>query len=121
MVGSGFVSGSGVSSRLVFRVGSFSFISHISDIAIGASTVGNNLDTTIGKVDTVFSSSVIVITALLLAENGSVVGIVDTIFVVVHWGEDGLSWGIAGGWGSSGDGTGNSQKAGGNSDLNGKI
>ena len=114
----GLVGRSRVGSGFVFRVCGFSFIFHISDIAVRSSTVRNNLNTTVGKVNTVFSSSIVVITALLLAENGSVVGIVDTIFVVIHWGEDGLSGGIAGGWGSSGDGTGNSQKAGGNSDLN---
>ena len=113
----GFVSGSRVSSRLVFRVGSFTFISHISDIAIGASTVGNNLDTTVGKVNTVFSSGIVVITALLLAENGSITGIVDTIFIVIHWGKDrfgsgGVPRGLCGG-----HGTGDSQKAGGNSEL----
>jgi hypothetical protein len=75
------------------------------------------LDTTVGKVNTVFSSGIVVITALLLAENGSITGIVDTIFIVVHWGEDGLSGVIRGRRGPSRDGTGSSQKAGGNNDL----
>ena len=76
---------------------------------------------TIRKIDTVFSSGVIVITALLLAENRSIMGIVHTIFVVVYWGKDGFSigsWGgVIRGRGSSGDGTGDSQKAGRKSEL----
>jgi hypothetical protein len=120
--GVGFVCWGGVGSRLVFWVGCFTFVFHISNVALGASSVRNNLDTTVGKVDTVFSSGVIVITALLLAENWSVSGIVYSIFVVVHWGKDGLSsirsrGGVVGSWGSSGDGRGNSQKAGGKSKL----
>ena len=123
--GVGFVCWGGVGSGLVgssFWVGCFTFIFHISNIALGSSSVGNNLNTTVGKVDTVFSSGVIVITALLLAENWSVSGIIYSIFVVVHWGEDGFlsirsRGGVVGSWGSSGDGGGNSQKAGGNSKL----
>ena len=79
------------------------------------------MDTTVRKVNTVFSSGVIVITALLLAENWAVSGIVYSIFVIVHWGKDGLiirsRGGVVGSWGSSRDGSSNSQKAGGNSKL----
>ena len=120
--GMGFVCWGGVGSRLVgsgFWVDCFTFVFHISNVALGASSVRNNLDTTVGKVDTVFSSSVIVITALLLAENWSVSGIVYSIFVVVHWGKDGLiirsRGGVVGSWGSSG--SGNGQEAGGKSKL----
>ena len=120
----GFVCWGGVGSGFVgscFWVGCFTFVFHISNVALGASSVRNNLDTTVGKVDTVFSSSVIVITALLLAENWSVSGIVYSIFVVVHWGKDGLiirsRGGVVGSWGSSRDGSGNSQEAGGKSKL----
>ena len=120
--GVGFVCWGGVGSWLVgggFWVGCFTFVFHISNVALGASSVRNNLDTTVGKVDTVFSSGVIVITALLLAENWSVSGIVYSIFVVVHWGKDGLiirsRGGVVGSWGSSG--SGNSQEAGGKSKL----
>jgi len=67
----GFVCWGGVGSGLVFWVLCYTFVFHISDIAFGASCVRNNLDTTVRKVDTVFSSSVIVVTALLLAESGS--------------------------------------------------
>ena len=113
MVGRSSLVGSG------FWVGCFTFVFHISNVALGASSVRNNLDTTVGKVDTVFSSGVIVITALLLAENWSVSGIVYSIFVVVHWGKDGLiirsRGGVVGSWGSSG--SGNSQEAGGKSKL----
>ena len=114
----GFVSGGG----LVFGVLGNTLVLNISDISVLVSGVGDNLDTTVGKVDTVFSSSVIVITALLLAENWSVSGIVYSIFVVVHWGKDGLSsirsrGGVVGSWGSSRDGRGNSQEAGGKSKL----
>merc|ERR1719464_2722562 len=130
--GGGFVCGSGVGficwgrvgSRFVgggFWVGCFTFIFHISNVALGASSVRNNLDTTVGKVDTVFSSCVIVVTALLLAENWSISGIIYSIFVVVHWGKDGLiissRGGVVGSWGSSRDGSGNSQEAGGKSKL----
>lgn len=85
----GFVCWGGVGSGLVgssFGVGCFTFVFNISNVTLGSSSVGNNLDTTIGKVDTVFSSGVIVVTALLLAENWSVSGIIYSIFVVVHWG-----------------------------------
>jgi len=117
----GFVCWGGVGSRQVW-VDCFTFVFHISNVALGASGVRNNLDTTVRKVDTVFSSGVIIITALLLAENWSVSGIVYSIFVVVHWGKDGLSsirsrGGVVGSWGSSRDGRGNSQEAGGKSKL----
>merc|ERR1712183_158958 len=55
-----FVDGSrgGVSNRCVFGINCFSFVFHISDIAVRASTIGYNLNTTVGKVYTVFSSSI---------------------------------------------------------------
>ena len=113
--------GGGLVSGLVFWVLSFTFVFDISDITVSVSGVSDDLDATVGKVDTVFSSGVIVITALLLAENWSVSGIVYSIFVIVHWGKDGLiirsRGGVVGSWGSSRDGSSNSQKAGGNSKL----
>ena len=122
--GVGFVCWGGVGSGFVgsgFWVGCFTFVFHISNVALGASSVRNNLDTTVGKVDTVFSSCVIVVTALLLAENWSISGIIYSIFIIVHWGKDGLiirsRGGVVGSWGSSRDGSGNSQEAGGKSKL----
>jgi len=66
-----------------------SLVLNIGNISFRASTVGNNLYSAIRKVDSVFSGGVVVASLLLLGENGSVVGIVDSILVVVV---DGSGW-----------------------------
>ena len=95
---------------------------HISDITVGTSRVRHNLDTAVGKVDSVLALGVVVVTALSLAETSSGVSIIDSILVVVHWGEDGLgirSRGgvVGGGVVSHGQGGGDSQEGSGKSDL----
>ena len=90
-VSSGFVS-------LIFGVAGLTFVPHIGNITVGISLVGNNLHTAIGQVDTVFSSGIVVVTALLLAESSSRVRILHSVFVVVHGGKNGVFvvWGGGG-------------------------
>lgn len=83
------------SSRFIW-VGCFTFVFDISNITIGTSSVGHNLDTAIGKIDTVFTSGVIVISGFSLGEHWAIMRIIYTILVVVHWGSNGF--GITGSW-----------------------
>lgn len=75
---------------LIFGVGSLSFVPDIGNITVGISLVRYNLDTAIGQVDTVFSGGIVVVTALLLAESSTGVGILHSVFVVVHGGKNGV-------------------------------
>ena len=56
-----------------------------------------------------------------MGENGTGVGIVDTVFVVVHGREDGLGvgsgGGVVGGGRGGGEGSGDSQESSGESNL----
>ena len=124
--GGGFVSGGGV-GRLVFlffRVDSLSFVFDVSNVSVGISLVGDDLDTAVGKVHTVFSSGIVVISVFSMRENGTGVTVLNSIFVVVHWGCDGFVGGgvrgsircrCAGGSGSKG------QDGGGEGDLKWKV
>jgi len=125
--GGRFVSGGGV-GRLVFLffgVDSLSFVFDVSNVSGGISLVGDDLDTAVGKVHTVFTSGIVVISVFSMRENGTGVTVLNSIFVVVHWGEDGFF--VVGGWvrgsircrcvGGSG---GNSQE-GGEGDLKWKV
>ena len=75
---------------LIFGVGSLSFVPDIGNITVGISLVRYNLHTAIGQVDTVFSGGIVVVTALLLAESSTGVGILHSVFVVVHGGKNGF-------------------------------
>ena len=132
--GSGFVSGSrgrfvcGGGGRfvgggvgrlvfLVFGVVGLSFVFDVSSVSIGIGLVGDDLDTAVGKVHTVFTSGIVVISVFSMRENGTGVTVLNSIFVVVHWGEDGIFM-IGGRVGGSircrcvGGSRGNSQKGG---------
>jgi len=87
--GGGFVGGS-------FWVGGFAFVFDISDITSGTGRVGHNLDTAIGKIDTVFTSGVIVVSGFSLGEHWAIMRIIYTVLVVVYWGSNGFS--ITGSW-----------------------
>jgi hypothetical protein len=77
----------------------------ISNIAIAISSVGDSLETTIGKVDMVFSVGVVTFTGLTGSKVGSTVSISNTIIVVVGWdsvrvgGLSTISWGWSIDWG----------------------
>jgi hypothetical protein len=79
----------------------------ISNIAIAISSVGDSLETTIGKVDVVFSIGVVTFTCLTGSKVGSTVCVRHSIVVVVGWNSVGvgglstISWGrgISWGWG----------------------
>merc|ERR1712107_8083 len=67
-------------------VDSSSLVGDISNISLGSSSVADNLDTTVRKVDSVFSLGVIVLTVLLMGEDGSrVFRIIDSKLIVVAW------------------------------------
>jgi len=67
-------------------IDSLAFILHISNIALGSSGVGDDLDTAVRQVNSVLSTGVVVSTVLLLGENSSgVLGVVHSILVVVYW------------------------------------
>ena len=82
----------------------FSFVANISDITVWASRVGDNLDTAIGKVYTIFSLGVVVISVFAMREDWAIVGVIYTVLEVVYWwGNDGVSvvggcWGVIGCW-----------------------
>merc|ERR1711915_55828 len=76
----------GSRSRFVcrlLRVGRLSFILYISNIALWSSTVSDNLHSSIRKVNSILSSSVIILSFLLLRKNRSVVWVIHTILVIV--------------------------------------
>lgn len=85
MVGSG---SSLVGSRgicFLLWVLSFTLIPDISNISLRSSSVGYNLYSTIRKVYSVFSGSVVVVPFFLLRKYWSIVGIIHSILVVVAW------------------------------------
>ena len=92
----GFIRGSravilGCGFVLMFlRVLSFTLITHISNVTIRTRLVTNNLDTAIREVDPVFPSGIIVFPVFIMAEHGSIVGVIYTILVVVHGGNCGV-------------------------------
>jgi hypothetical protein len=102
---------------LVFGVVGLSFVFDVSGVSVGISLVGDDLDTAVGKVHTVFTSGIVVISVFSMRENGTGVTILNSIFVVVHWGEDGIFM-VGGGVRGSircrcvGGSGGNSQKGG---------
>lgn len=90
-------------------IDSLALVFHISDIALRSSSVGDNLNTTIGKVDSVLSGGVVVSTVLLMCENSSrVFWVVDSILVIVDWRQVRVSFlGGIGGGGTGGRGYSN--------------
>merc|ERR1719288_359516 len=89
----------------VFWVGSFSFVFDISDITVWASRVGDDLDTAIGKVYTVFSLGVVVVSVFVVGENSSGISVTDSVLEVVDWSSNWFmvwswSWGMVWSWGS---------------------
>ncbi len=83
---------------------SLSLIFDISGVTTLISVVGDNLDTAVGKVDTVFSGGVVVVTVLVVGERLSGEVIADAVVEVVVGREDGVGnkgrWAIAWGRGS---------------------
>ena len=101
---------------LGFRVGSYSFICNLGDVArvgIGGS-VGDDLGTTIGKSDTVWSRCGIAVTLFALSEGSLAVIISYGIFVGIYWRSYWLnvsrSWSVIWSWWASWDGSSDSQK-----------
>ena len=71
---------------LGLRVLGNTLVFHISNIAVWASAVGDNLDTAVGKVDPVLSLGVVVGTVLLVGEDSSGVGgVVNSKSVLQDW------------------------------------
>jgi hypothetical protein len=97
-------------------------ISNVSSVGIRG--VGNSLETTIGKGNVVFSLGGISVAVLRSTEVSTAVSVIDSIGVVVCWGNIGVNWGrsVSGGrcvsrgrgidgcWGILGSSTGNSHK-----------
>jgi len=99
-----------VGSGLVLVVVGLALVFHISDIAIGAGAVGDDLDTAVRKVDPVLALGVVVVPVLGVAEVGAGVVISNTIGELVDRGSNWLmvrggGWGVVwsrGSWGGSG-------------------
>ena len=114
--------GSGlVGSGLVLVIVGLALVLHVSDIAIGASAVGDDLDTAIGKVDPVLALGVVVVPVLRVAKLGARVVISNTVGELVDRGGNwlvvrGRGWGVVWSRGSWG-GSGGSDKPGGSKDL----
>jgi hypothetical protein len=121
--GGGVVGGFGGGVSLGLGVDSGTFVTDISVVTVGVSGVGHELDTAVGKVDTVRSGCGISITSLLGLEVGVAVVVSDGVGVLVKGsgirvcgfliGGRGMvsrgcirGWGISWGWGmvSHGDG-----------------
>ena len=67
-------------------VDSGSLVGDISNISLGSSGVADNLDTTVRKVDSVFSLGVVVLTVLLMGEDGSrVFRIIDSKLILKYF------------------------------------
>ena len=106
-------------SRGSIRNGS-TLVPHISNISrLGIkNAVGDNLGTTIGKGNTVFSIGGISIAVLISSKVSSAVSIIDSITVVICWGNICInwcwsiswSWSICWSWSILGCSTGNSQE-----------
>merc|ERR1712002_1056055 len=74
--GSRLVSGRSWFVGLLFRVDRLSLILDISNIALRSSTVGDNLHSTVRKVDSVFSSSVVILPFFLLGKHRSIMRVI---------------------------------------------
>ena len=93
-------------------------ISNISRLSI-KNTIGDNLGSTIGKCNTVFSIGGVSIAVLIGSKVSSTVSIIDGISIVICWGDIsinwswaiGWSWSISWSWGILGCSTGNSQES----------
>merc|ERR1711892_953857 len=86
------------------------FIGHISNISFRSGDVGDSLCSAIGQSHLVSSISIVTITLLMGIEVGGGVVVLDSVGVLVHWGEvrvDRLS-GV--GWGSGRGSAGTGQK-----------
>ena len=91
--------------RFVFWVSGFSFVFDIGNITIWTSRVGDDLDTAIGKVYTVFSLGVVVVSVFVVGENSSGISVTDSVLEVVDWSSNWFmvwswSWGMVWSWGS---------------------
>merc|ERR1712123_278542 len=76
------------------------FIGHISNISFRSGHVGDSLCSAIGQSHLVSSISIVTITLLMGIEVGGRVVVLDSVGVLVHWGEVGVG-GLSGvGWGS---------------------
>jgi hypothetical protein len=110
-----------VRSRLVLVIVSLALVFHVSNIAIGASAVSDDLDTAVGKVDPVLALGVVVVPVLRVAELGAGVVISNSVgelvdrggnWLVVRGRGGGVVW-SRGSWG----GSGGSDQPGGSKDL----
>ena len=75
--------GGSLVSGLVFGVLSFTFVFDISDITVGISGVGHDLDTTVGKVDSVRSLGVVSVAGFSGLEVSVAVSVLDSVVVSV--------------------------------------
>jgi hypothetical protein len=96
----------GLVCRFVFWVSGYSFVFDIGNIAFWTSSVGDDLDTAIGKVYTVFSLGIVVFSVFAVRKDWSIIGIIDTVLVVVYWCNIGVcfwstiwSWSMVWSWG----------------------
>ena len=95
---SGLVSGLGfMVSGLVFGVLGGAFVFDISDITVGSSGVGHNLDTAIGQVNSVGSLGVVSVSGFTGLEVGVAVVIGNGVCVFVFWGNIGVGGFVVGG------------------------
>ena len=80
-------------------------LSRVLDISnvtsVGISSVGNSLEATIGKSNVVFSLGVIAVAGLRGSKVGTAVAVIDSIGVVVCWGDIGVDWGRSVSWDGS--------------------
>ena len=85
---------------------SFTFVFDISDITVSISGIGHNLDTTVGKVDSVRSLGVVTITSFAGFEVSIRVIILDSVVVLVLGRNIGVSgFMVSSGFVSGGRGT----------------
>jgi hypothetical protein len=80
---------------LVFWVDGFSFVSNVGNISIWSSRVGDNLDTAIWKVYTVFTLGIVVISVFAMGKGWSISSsVIYAISEVVYWSSNRLDiWG----------------------------
>ena len=92
--------GSSISWGRGSSIDGLSRVLNISNVtSVGIRSVGNSLDATIGKGNMVFSLGCITIAGLRSTNVGTSVSIIDSIGVVICWGNISVDWGRSISWG----------------------